>query len=187
MNQKKPYQVFYNFLTEAEIDSLIRYFKSIKEINQIHTNNWNIKDEVISQITKSSSSGRQVRITGIRKGMFPQISEKIQNLFDSVLNQESVLEYPHFLTEYSVGSFHNPHTDYKDNEWFRDKVVTIQLTDSNEYEGGDLKIGEYLLPRDKGCALVYSGKDIHEVTKVTKGVRFSLTECAGVKPKKVNI
>lgn len=183
MNQKLPYQVFYNFLSTDEIDSLKNYFYSINDINTIHTNKWNIKDKVISDIKKSSSSGRQVHITGIQKDMFPNITDKIQNLFDSILGGSSTLEYPHFLTQYSVGSFHLPHTDFQSNEWYREKVVTIQLSDTNDYVGGDLKIGEHILPRDIGCALVYNGKDVHEVTMVTDGIRFSLTECAGLKPK----
>ena len=177
-----PYQVFYNFLTDDEIESLINHFKGIQEINKIYTNNWNIKDVVISEIIKSSVSGRQVRITGIQSEMFPLITKKIKNLFDTVLNGDSVIELPHFLTEYSVGSFHAPHTDYKTNEWYRDKVITIQLSESSDYDGGDLKIGEHLLPRDKGCVLIYNGRDLHEVTKVTRGIRFSLTECAGLRP-----
>ena len=183
MNEQLPYKVFYNFLNDAEINQLINYFHSIDDVNIIHTNKWNIDDIIISDIRKSSSSGRQVRITGIRNGMMPKITNKIQNLFNSILDDNCILEFPHFLTEYSVGSFHKPHTDFKSNEWYRDKVVTIQLTDSNSYSGGDLKIGEHILPRDKGCALIYSGRDIHEVTEVTKGIRFSLTECAGLKPK----
>lgn len=184
MSKTLPYQVFYNFLTDDEIESLINHFNGIHEINKIHTNSWNNKDVVISEITKSSSSGRQVRITGIQSDMFPHITEKIKNLFDTILNGDSVIELPHFLTEYSVGSFHSPHTDYKVNEWYRDKVITIQLSESSDYDGGDLKIGEHILPRDKGCVLVYDGKDIHEVTMVTRGIRFSLTECAGLRPKK---
>lgn len=183
MNDTKPYQVFYNFLTIDEVNSLKRYFNTIKSVSIFYTNKWNIRDKVISDIRKSSSSGRQVHITGIQKDMFPYITYKIQNLFDSILGDSSTIEYPHFLTKYSVGSFHLPHTDFKSNEWYREKVVTIQLSDTNDYVGGDLKIGEHVLPRDIGCALVYNGKDVHEVTTVTNGVRFSLTECAGLKPK----
>jgi len=183
MNQKLPYQVFYNFLNDDEINQLINYFKTLDEGDIIYNNNWNTLDEIITPIKYSSSSNRQVRITGIHKNKFPALSNKIKNMFDSVIGEDCVLEYPHFLTEYQKNSIHKPHTDYKHNEWYRDKVVTIQLSNSSDYEGGDLKIGEHILPRDKGCALIYNGKDVHEVTKVINGVRFSLTECAGVKPK----
>lgn len=184
MNTNLPYQVFYNFLNIDEINILKTYFNNIDNTNILYTNKWDITNKVISDIRKSSSSGRQVHITGIQKDMFPIITNKIQNLFDSILGGNSTLEYPHFLTQYSVGSFHLPHTDFQSNEWYREKVVTIQLSDTNEYVGGDLKIGEHILPRDIGCALVYNGKDVHEVTMVTDGVRFSLTECAGIEPTK---
>ena len=184
MNTELPYKVFYNFLTNDEIDSLINHFKSISKVNTIYSNNWDNINVVISDIKKSTSSSRQVRITGIQKDMFPSITKKIQKLFDNILNGKSTIELPHFLTEYSVDSFHSPHTDYKSNEWYREKVITIQLSNPDDYIGGDLKIGEHILPRDKGCVLVYNGKDVHEVTKVTHGIRFSLTECAGVRPNK---
>jgi len=178
-----PYSVFYNILTDGEIKQLIDYFNSLDEAEDITNNTWDIINEIITPIKYSSSSRRQVRITGIHKNKFPSISNKIKKLFDKVLGGDSYLEYPHFLTEYKTNSLHKPHKDYKSNEWYREKVVTIQLSDSSDYTGGDLKIGNHILPREKGCALIYNGKDIHEVTEVTNGIRFSLTECAGIKPK----
>ena len=179
-----PYISFLNFLTEEEISSLLEYWNSISEVSKLSTNSWDMNRKVINDI---DVKGRKVRITGIQKKVFEPISDKIENLFKLVLGEEAKVEYPHYLTEYSEGSFHGLHHDKLPEMWYRDKVITIQLSDSNEYEGGDLMIGDEIAPRDKGCAIIYNGKDLHQVTEVTKGIRFSLTECAGVKPKTVLI
>lgn len=179
-----PYISFPNFLTEKEIGSLLEYWNSISEVSILSDNNWDMDRKVINDI---NVKGRKVRITGIHKEIFSSISNKIENLFKSVLGQEAKVEYPHYLTEYSQGSFHGLHHDKLPEMWYRDKVMTIQLSDSNDYEGGDLMIGDQIAPRTKGCAIVYNGKDMHQVTKITKGTRFSLTECAGVKPETVLI
>jgi len=56
--------------------------------------------------------------------------------------------------------------------------ITVQLSDPDEYEGGDFEflIGKEIikLPRKKGCAIVFPSYFLHRVTPVTKGTRKSL-------------
>jgi PKHD-type hydroxylase len=56
--------------------------------------------------------------------------------------------------------------------------LTIQLSESNEYEGGDFKIlrGDVpeTFPRDPGSAIVFPSYLLHKVTPVTRGTRKSL-------------
>jgi PKHD-type hydroxylase len=56
--------------------------------------------------------------------------------------------------------------------------VSIQLSDSNDYEGGDLllyiKQNPLQLPKEQGMALFFPSYTLHEVTPVTKGIRYSL-------------
>ena len=55
---------------------------------------------------------------------------------------------------------------------------TIQLTDENEYEGGELIFylddKEKKAPKSKGTIVFFESDILHEVTPVTKGVRHSL-------------
>lgn len=173
------YKVIYDFLSHEEIDSLLSYWNNIQRIELIRYNEWDTSDPKISHIDIPS---RQVRITGIQEDQFPHITQKIKNLFTEYFNAESVLELPHYLTQYKLGYFHGPHQDFVGTAWYREMVVTIQLSDPHDYEGGDLKIEDQILPKEKGCAIIYNGSLWHEVTKVTKGTRFSLTECAGIMP-----
>lgn len=76
------------------------------------------------------------------------------------------------------GDFLNKHTDRGPEDipilHRREYTFIIQLSNSDEYEGGDFLIGDYRLPKDKGfCCLFDGGTQVHEVTKVTKGERKS--------------
>ena len=56
--------------------------------------------------------------------------------------------------------------------------ITVQLSDPNDYEGGDLEIwggGNYVrtAPRGKGNVVIFPSYMMHRVTPVTKGTRTS--------------
>ena len=56
--------------------------------------------------------------------------------------------------------------------------VTVQLSDGNDYEGGDLQLwpgGTYPLvaPRGKGNVVIFPSFMMHRVTPVTRGTRKS--------------
>lgn len=179
-----PYIVVFNFLSDQEIDQLIQYWNTIRTVEVLEDNNWDTGSKKINDITVK---GRKVRITGVSEHQFESITVKIKKAFSDILGTDSKVEFPHYLTEYKAGCYHASHRDKLPEMWYRDKVITVQLSNPLDYEGGDLMIDDFTVPKDKGCAIIYNGKDYHQVTKVTKGVRFSLTECAGVKPKEVLI
>jgi PKHD-type hydroxylase len=56
--------------------------------------------------------------------------------------------------------------------------VTIQLSDSSEYEGGELKLYNSheptIIKKQKGMITTFPSYTLHEVTPVTKGERYSL-------------
>ncbi len=58
--------------------------------------------------------------------------------------------------------------------------LTVQLSDENDYEGGDLLLyngsTSDKLSRGKGSVIVFDSRIYHEITKVTKGVRYSLVK-----------
>ena len=55
---------------------------------------------------------------------------------------------------------------------------TIQLSDPDEYEGGDLEIwtgGDFkTIERKQGCAILFPSFLMHRVTPITKGTRRSI-------------
>ena len=63
--------------------------------------------------------------------------------------------------------------------------VTVQLSDSNEYEGGDLQFNigkEMTAPSQKGAAILFPSFYLHRVTPVTSGIRKSFVLWVGGEP-----
>jgi PKHD-type hydroxylase len=86
---------------------------------------------------------------------------------------------------------YNMHIDYNPNSIVHRKIsLTIQLSDDNSYEGGDLIVypSSFDMPfkslRKKGSMTSFLSHMIHEVTPVTKGTRKSLVVWVGGPPLK---
>ena len=85
------------------------------------------------------------------------------------------------LTEYQEGlepGHYDWHMDFGNNASTRKISLSIQLSDENDYEGGEL---EFMMhrsiikaPREKGTAIFFPSYLTHRVNKVTKGTRRSL-------------
>ena len=109
-----------------------------------------------------------------------------------------------FDIDISGGIFDIQHTEYQVDEhynsWHSDTAfnpdsnasqrklsISIQLSDPNDYEGGDLEFADGHLvgiPREKlrgkGTVIIFPSFVTHRVTPVTKGVRHSLVSwCEG--------
>lgn len=96
----------------------------------------------------------------------------ISKIFDIQLS-----EYTH--TNKSSG-FYDWHMDTywgADTEFDRKLSVVVQLSDPNEYEGGELMLKETSIPanfKKRGSVIVFPSYLEHCVTPVTKGTRYSL-------------
>jgi PKHD-type hydroxylase len=112
-------------------------------------------------------------------------------------------------TSYSEGNFYGWHNDaglmtaYKPKsignridglaedfvneniELVRKLSFVLQLSDPNEYEGGNLQLlsedgKSYIAPRQRGTIILFDSRTQHRVLKITKGVRKSLVGwCVG--------
>jgi PKHD-type hydroxylase len=83
------------------------------------------------------------------------------------------------LTRYSEGDFFDWHMDFGPGDISARKLsITVQLSDPDDYEGGDLEFminHKYVkAPRDKGTIVVFPSFVQHRVTPITKGVRQSI-------------
>lgn len=83
------------------------------------------------------------------------------------------------LTRYSEGNFFNWHLDFGVGEISGRKLsITVQLSDPDAYEGGDLQfmINDKVVnaPRTKGTIIVFPSFIMHRVTPITKGTRESI-------------
>ena len=106
-------------------------------------------------------------------------------------------------TKYTEGQFYNWHNDagllnlYKPDaedtsgeKYINDKIQTeyetvrklsivMQLSDAEDYEGGNLQLMDengktYFAPRKKGSVIIFDSRTQHRVLKVTSGIRRSI-------------
>ena len=88
------------------------------------------------------------------------------------------IQYTEYLAE-DAGHY-TWHQDIGPNDASLRKIsITIQLSDAEEYEGGDLQIwkgGDSVdnCPRGAGVAVIFPSYMMHRVTPVSKGIRKSL-------------
>lgn len=83
------------------------------------------------------------------------------------------------LARYGEGDFFDWHLDFGAGEISHRKLsISVQLSDSDEYEGGDLQFminkNYYNAPKTKGTVVIFPSFIIHRVTPITKGVRQSI-------------
>ena len=168
------FMIIHNVLSEEEIEEIHNHFKPIEVGHESSTYKWMVNSD---KKTKVDAPNRKVTIIGIKSHELPFIEIKIKQCFHKLLEKEVTLEYPHYYTHYGVGGFHLLHVDAGIEEFDRQHVIIIHLSDPSEYEGGDLIINKEVTPKGKGMAILFNGQKPHEVTKVTKGERVILSEC----------
>lgn len=83
------------------------------------------------------------------------------------------------LTRYTERDFFDWHLDFGAGEISARKLsLTVQLSDPEEYEGGDLQFmmndKAVNAPRKKGTVVVFPSFIMHRVTPITKGTRQSI-------------
>ena len=102
----------------------------------------------------------------------------LQNLTDNI-------QYTEYYAE--KGGHYDWHKDIGAGEMSKRKIsITVQLSDSDEYEGGDLEYfqggnpeNSLKAPRGKGVVFIFPSYMMHRVTKVTKGTRRSFVLWVG--------
>ena len=149
-------------------------------------------NDIIQYITDLQDTVYTVRIDGkfIEDGCSLKSQDLIYDkeqvgwVFDRVIdfiNQKVKLNWisnPHAIfRNYTNGSYFVKHKDNVDASKADKRYLTIsiQLSESNNYEGGDVIINdtEYL-PREIGSVFIWGTNVPHEVTPITSGERNSL-------------
>ena len=120
------------------------------------------------------------------------VYEKLHNLIVEANSEMWKFDLTH-MTEriqyteyYEEGGHYGWHMDIGKNDNAGRKIsVTVQLSDPEEYEGGDLEmnIGNILeIPRKQGATIIFPSFYLHRVTPITKGTRKSFVLWVGGEP-----
>jgi len=103
-------------------------------------------------------------------------NEELIKFLESKLNQYGVKSIPLVkFMRYQKGDKLARHTDF--SKYGVDiiyKTYLVQLSDSNDYEGGDLIVGKEIASREQGSLSIINPTTPHEVTKVISGERLSM-------------
>jgi PKHD-type hydroxylase len=142
----------------------------------------NITDNIseISKIRRSPISWLRSDIED-NHWIYHRMTDAIKNInnqfFNFDLTEIQSLQFTCYDAEEE--GFYGKHIDmmYKSPNT-RKLSVTVQLSDSSEYEGGDLLLHTADNPerpvRQRGTGIFFPSYSLHEVTPVTKGKRYSL-------------
>ena len=165
-----------NFLSNKECDKLIK---------TLDTNE--LTDGTIVGDYKSDKVNKNVRqtlnIDFHDENLFKRLNGAIKVANTQYFNYKiDSIDNLRFL-KYGIGGTYNWHTDYGRHECSMRKLTAIiQLSNSDDYEGGDFefgltdKEGNDLIKgkRSKGCLLVFPSFLSHRVTPIIKGTRYSI-------------
>lgn len=169
------YAWFRNFFNEQEVEQ-IRALWSDELAKNAEVNNAG-KEETRDDLRKS-------QIMFIKPGVNDWIYDRLSQACIQINTNRYKFEIVGFQTElqlanYSNGHFFEWHMDFGAGDISNRKLsISVQLSDSDEYEGGDLQfmINQNIVsaPREKGTAIIFPSFALHRVTHVTKGSRKSI-------------
>ena len=200
LRSKEEYYPIYwvdNFLTDDEIEKIKKHARTLITQNaKVGGRETEKKEFALDYHIKDPNKGfvPRSRITDIKwisltdntRWLFKKIIDKIIDVnsknFDLQLKFVEDLQFSEYTEE--KRGFYSKHRDcglkrsldnYVD---IRKLSFTIQLTDENEYEGGELIFHldkeEKKAPKSKGTIIFFESEIVHEVKPVTKGIRHSL-------------
>jgi PKHD-type hydroxylase len=167
------YYYFKNVFTNEEIDNIINMSQKYDNI-----------DATVSgtvDTTYRNSKIKWLPLSDETNFIYQKVFDLIKNANENMWNFNisffkediQISEYNH---EYE--GHYDWHMDFGTNASTRKLSISIQLSDPEEYEGGELnfQIHKTILkaPNQKGTAIVFPSYLLHRVTKVTKGTRRSL-------------
>ena len=112
-----------------------------------------------------------------------RMANKDNFLYDISDIENDLIQY----TQYNKGDFYNWHTDMdigdinEPDQLVRKLSFTLQLTNEDEYTGGNLEFADFddstyrfLVPKSRGTVIVFDSRTPHRVTPVESGIRKSL-------------
>ena len=129
---------------------------------------------------------RNSEVVGMPYGT--ELNNFTEKLFDCLITQSNAECFGFHLngfnefqiSKYEVDDHYEWHTDLRlnDRSSMRKLSMTIQLSDPNDYEGGEFEFAEgspdQSFIQDKGTIILFPSFLSHRITPVTRGTRYSL-------------
>ena len=168
------YYFFENGFTDEEVIKIIKMGEELEELDaNIGTSN---------KVTEYRNSKiKWISCNTENKWLFKKLAIYVKEANNTLWNFDIVGfgEFFQLGTYFSNNNGHYDwHIDCDSVNPFRKISISVQLTDPNEYEGGELQLytkkNIQTMSKTKGAAILFPSFLLHQVTPVTKGKRMSL-------------
>jgi len=181
-NSPQDYYWFQNAFSEEELTRLYDLLESLQYQDATTIGN---QDEKISEVR--SSRIKWIPQTNNWQWLYQKLFNMIEEANGTLWNFDlfgtnEFIQYTEYLA--SDQGHYDWHQDIGPGGPSLRKVsLVVQLTDAEEYEGGDLQIWPggniWTVPKGKGNVAIFPSYMMHRVTPMTSGVRKSLVLWAG--------
>ena len=158
-----------------------------KIIDKLDEDKWDdsmVYDNKTEEISKHKIRSNKEQLLWPEQGGFPFdiITEEIFKVNSEYWNFDiryiDFAKDPPLVLKYALNQEFNWHFDMSGVESTRKLSFTVQLSDSNDYEGGDLQFGPVIESKPeikkKGNITIFPSYVWHRVTPITKGDRYAL-------------
>ena len=169
-----------NFLTHGECDMLIDEFEQRKNESYLEssldykTNQHKESSFKVVPLNPNTNSFNFIKEkTKLAIDTWIEYLDQPKYFFTHLLKENLNFSHNYRIMKYEIGSEIHPHSDHDLGTY---GSISFNLNDN--YEGGEFKFfnGNYKIPLSKGDALIFPADYfwVHEVSKVTKGERYSI-------------
>ena len=169
----QPYATAQNFLSVPEMDRLIAEHAPLVTEGQLSYGNRN------SSLRRSQIAflGPEQKHAWLYQRIWAAVQVCNPQYFDvDVVGVEPNVQVARY--DSSDAGFYDWHFDFGPAKPERKLSISIQLSSSEDYEGGDLEMlfgkSPTTLDRTRGAFIIFPSFMLHRVTPVTRGTRWSL-------------
>lgn len=166
-----------NFLSKDECNEIFALAGMMPMIEGLIGRNENQKNENLRNNMISFFDSDNILHTWIFDKIYTGMLDMNQQFWQFELEKLETVQF----SKYGIGQHYGDHMDMSWNDTYNQRKLScsIQLSDPDSYQGGDLQFhqpsNDYVTaPRDLGAIVVFPSFSIHRVTPVTQGERHSL-------------
>lgn len=171
------YYYYKNNLTDDEIERIIEISKKFKPIQ----GNIGGNVDLSYRVSKITWLPQNDETKFIYDKIINCIKDANKNMWNfNITNVKEFIQFTEYDGDVEEGKegHYDWHMDFGDSASNRKISLSVQLSDENDYEGGEFEfmINRSIIkaPKEKGTVIVFPSYLLHRVKKVTKGKRRSL-------------
>jgi PKHD-type hydroxylase len=169
----QPFATGQNFLAAQEMDWLIGEHAPLLAEGKLGFGN---TDAAVRR-SRVVFLGREQKYEWLYQRLWAVVEECNRRFFCvDVVGVETNLQLARY--DGTESGFYDWHTDFAGARPLRKLSISVQLSNSEDYEGGDLELQYGHVPekleRARGTLIVFPSFTLHRVTPVTRGARWSL-------------